>query len=182
LKAAFAILAIGFLIYSCKPETKALTAEAYFDVPAFFGREANQLSLSEKRLIKTVGSGQNRDSMRIEKPVWTQEFKLFRKVNLNLPALTGKYTVTADSTDSLHVQFYRLPEGQNGITELIVTQFPNGNTHKLHCRIFETSLLTTHSETWTFVADSGYTYSGYDRINGVSTNNYEITGRIVNAN
>jgi hypothetical protein len=178
LKAAKAILALCFLIYACKPETTALKTEAYFDVPAFFDSEVNRLSISEKQLVKIVRTAQHQDTIRIEKPNWKQEFKLFRKVNLNLPALAGKYSLTSDSANSLCIYTYRLPEGQNGISELVVTQLPNGKTQKLRCSIFETSLLTTHAETWTFVADSGYSYSGYDRINGITANRYEISGNI----
>lgn len=107
-----------------------------------------------------------------------QEFKLFRKANLNVPALLGKYTVTKDSSNERRIVTYRLPADQNGITELELTQLPSGRISKLHCRIFETSLLTTHTETWTFVVDSGYSYSGFDRINGITTNAYEISGSI----
>jgi hypothetical protein len=65
----------------------------------------------------------------------------------------------------------------NGVVELTIEENAAGKIHYVECHKWETSTLTTHAETWTFVSDSGYFYSGFDRINGITTNAYSISGR-----
>lgn len=178
MKTAFGILAFSLLFYACNSADSNYAPEAYFDVPAFFKQEAVRLHSKQASLFKTIATGDACDTLRVQNPDWSREFKLLQKVNLNLPALAGKYQIDRKINDSLHTIRYSLPEGANGIVELKTVAISNGKVKKLHCRIFETSLLTTHSETWTFVADSGYAYAGFDRINGITSNRYEIAGLI----
>ena len=178
MKTAFGILACALLFYACNSADSNYAPEAYFDVPAFFKQEAARLHSKQTSLVKTIATGEAFDTLRVQNPDWNREFKLLQKANLNLPALAGKYRIERQTNDSLHTIRYSLPEGANGIVELKTVANSNGKVKKLHCHIFETSLLTTHSETWTFVADSGYAYAGFDRINGITTNRYEIAGLI----
>jgi hypothetical protein len=177
LKSVFGIFVSLYLFCACNQPTNDHHSETYFDVPAFIEAQASRLATLNATLVKTTQASDKRDSANVDQPDWNREFKLFRKVDLNVPALSGKYRVTKKIADSLTITRYTLPDGMNGTVELNVLKNTAGKTHKVECRILETSTLTTHAETWTFVSDSGYFYSGFDRINGITTNAYSISGR-----
>jgi hypothetical protein len=176
MKSVFGIFVSLYLFCACNQPTNEDHSETYFDVPAFIEAEASRLKSLGAALGKTTQASAKRDSVYIYQPDWNREFKLFHKVNLNVPALAGKYIVSNETDDSLTITRYTFPEGLNGAVELNVLKNTAGKTHKVECRILETSTLTTHAETWTFVSDSGYFYSGFDRINGITTNAYSISG------
>lgn len=115
----------------------------------------------------------------MHQPDWNREFKLFRKVNLNVPALSGKYQVTREFSNSINQTRYVLPKEMNGAVEVRISENAKGIIQRLECRIIETSTLTTHTENWIYVPDSGYSYTGSDRIHGVSSNTYFFSGRFV---
>jgi hypothetical protein len=179
LKSVFGIFVSLYLFCACNQPTNEHHSETYFDVPAFIEAEASRLKSLGAALGKTTQASDKRDSVYVYQPDWNREFKLFQKVNLNVPALAGKYIVSNETADSLTIKRYTLPDGMNGTVELNVLKNTAGKTHKVECRILETSTLTTHAETWTFVSDSGYFYSGFDRINGIATNAYSISGRFI---
>lgn len=179
MKSAFGIFASLLLFCACKQPEKEYRAESYFDVPAFFDSEAMRLKSSQIELVKSTSVSDKSDSIRMHQPDWNREFKLFRKVNLNVPALLGKYQVTKEFSDSLSTTCYVLPEEMSGAVEVRISENAMGNIQRLECRIVETSTLTTHTENWTYVSDSGYAYAGSDRIHGVSSNSYFISGRFI---
>lgn len=131
------------------------------------------------KLIKTTRVSYKSDSLEITIPDWKRELALFRKVNLNVQALAGKYQVTKKISDSLITTRYVLPEGMDGVVELRISENAKGNIQRLECRIVETSTLTTQTENWIYFSDSGYAYAGSDRIRGISSNEYFISGRFI---
>jgi len=179
LKSAFGIFASILLFCACTQPEKEYRAESYFDVPAFFDSEVSRLTTLGVKLVKTTRVSDKSDSLEITIPNWKRELALFRKVNLNVPALAGKYQITKEFSDSLNTTRYVLPEGMNGTVELRISENAKGNIQRLECRIVETSTLTTHTEYWTYIPDSGYAYAGSDRIRGISSNTYFISGRFV---
>ena len=179
MKSAFGIFVSLYLFCACNQPTNEHYSETYFDVPAFIEAQASRLETLNATLVKTTQVSDKRDSVNVNQPDWKREFKLFRKVDLNVPALSGKYRVTKKIADSLTITRYTLPEGMNGVVELTIEENAAGKIRNVECHKWETSTLTTHTETWTFVSDSGYFYSGSDRINGIAANAYSISGRFI---
>lgn len=179
MKSAFGIFASLLLFCACKQPEKEYRAESYFDVPAFFDSEVSRLKPLGVKLVKITRVGDKSDSTEIKVPDWKRELALFRKLNLNVPALSGKYQITKEFSGSLNTTRYVLPEGMNGAVEVRISENAKGIIQRLECRIVETSTLTTHTENWSYVPNSGYAYAGSDRIHGVSSNTYFFSGRFV---
>lgn len=157
-------LVVCLVLASCRPDSQAKLT-TYYDVDSLLTAQIGLLTTNEYVPFKVakVNQQQERDTLNADSASWAGELAAFRVLDLNKSNLLNAYEITTSKTGFT----YRLKprESQQGILEMTIEQFSNGDPVTIKADFEETNNLYSSEREYTLHMD-GKGFLQFYRIDG----------------
>jgi hypothetical protein len=159
------------MLPACKPAIKPNAHPQYFNVKAFFDKEAKRLTALKKPVLKTVYHNGATESKKLSIDNWDTEFGLFSGSDINRPAWVNSYSVINEG----NILIYKANDPELTTREILIKQV-NGKVVYMLIYNYTKNPLYTNSEELTYFPDSLYQINKVQTVRLLGTNKYQIKG------
>lgn len=169
-------ISVANLTFSCSSPTEAITevsSVSYIDIPLYFQKQIDELSIENPQVLKTVISNSDIETKEVIIKDWTNELSSFLTIDLNKVAFQNH--ISKDSSNNTVT--YSLNEKNIDPIKVIV-HYNNSETKSITINRTTENFLYKTTENMFYEAGKSYSIEKTQKVLLLGTNNYKITGRI----
>lgn len=167
-------IAVGLLPTAChftQEKTISTESKAYFDMEAFFQKQADSLQKTAPTVLKTVEHGNETEQKELQIANWRDEFEFFSSSDINKPDWTGSFR--KDSSEN-QITYTGLDERIR--TKRIQITYLKGNASHIHIENRDSNWLYRSQENMDYYPDSLYSIYKKQNIRLLGEKNYRVIG------
>lgn len=149
-----------------------LDSKSYFDVAAYFNKEAARLNSAKAPINKSVSVNGKTETKQIHINDWKKEFDSFISADINKVSWQGAFQTTKNG----QVTTYTSHSDKIPVKKVEIT-FLQGKVSAIRILVTNTNDLYTSKDTLTYYPDSLYEIKKSQQIKLMDEKKYQITGR-----
>ncbi len=177
MRSAFKILFILLLAGCVNKQEDISNTPPYFDLKAYFEKEAIRLQTQGPLLTKTVSQNGESEKKEIKITDWKSEFGFFTASDINKPAWRDSYQVIKNGNQIIYLS------KDNGLRtqKIEINRNPQGGIKQITILNKTSNILYTSTEELNYYPDSLYTINKQQKVLLNSLNTYQIKSEFTNA-
>lgn len=183
-------LFLGFSLFFSQCSTPETNIKYYFDVQTQIENKVSSIKQEPHKVIKSVSINGQKDESTLQIKDWEKELAMFLNLNLNLPALQGKYEESDSSSAEKKYKIYTAIDRDVSIRYLRIELDLKDTTQLigLYTELSEKNYLYQTAQTLQLICSEeeksrgsikSYQIDGYEKILFQNKEQYSIKGSII---